>query len=184
MAITLPPFVSASAAFAQRIPRTENFDVVNGPHMENFDLLAGVWNVESHSLKRRMVDEQEWQENHMETEYRILLGGIVAINDTYGTFNGGPMHGIMIRTYDPDPDEWRAQWMSRGYPHLIEQVRGRFANGVGVFYGSETNEGRTFNMRFRWKMISADHAFWEQAYQNPTTREWEVNWTLDLTRNR
>lgn len=127
-----------------------------------------------------MAPQQEWLENHMETEYRILLDGLVAINDTYGTFNGRDMHGIMIRTYDPDKDEWLFQWMSQGYPHLTEQVRGRFNNGIGTFYGTEINEGRTFNMRFRWKMIDEDHAFWEQAYQDPDTKEWEVNWTLDL----
>lgn len=169
-------------AVAETTPRTENFESADGPRMDNFDLLEGVWEVESRSLKQRMAPKQEWLENHMQTEYRILLGGIVAINDTYGTFNGRDMHGIMIRTYDPDKDEWRFQWMSRGSPHLTEQVRGRFKDGVGIFHGTETNEGRTFKMRFRWKMIAKDHAFWEQAYQNPDSEEWEVNWTLDLRR--
>ena len=73
-------------------------------------------------------------------------------------------------------------WMSKGYPHLTEQVRGRFQNGVGVFYGKETNAGRDFRMRFRWKMITEEHAFWEQAYEDPETGEWQVNWTLDLRR--
>lgn len=167
---------------ADSAPRIESFDHADGPRMENFDWLQGIWNVESHSLKRRMSGKAEWLENHMETNYRILLDGLVAINETYGTFNERPMHGIMIRTYDPAIDEWRLQWMSKGYPHLTEQVRGKFENGIGTFYGEETNEGRVFNMRFRWKMISETHAFWEQAYQNPDTLEWEVNWTLDLKR--
>ncbi len=176
--------VSQIAMAAEKAPRTENFEVVDGPYMENFELLEGKWDVESHSLKQRMVGQQEWLENHMETEYRILLGGLVAINDTYGTFNDNDMHGIMIRTYDPDKGEWRFQWMSRGYPHLTEQVRGSFENGVGIFYGTETNQGRTFKMRFRWKMISENHAFWDQAYQDPDTQQWEINWTIDLTRKQ
>lgn len=163
-------------------PRIEDFSRATGPRMENFNMLEGVWAVESHSLQRRMAAEKVWLENHMETEYRILLDGLVAINDTYGSFNNRPMHGIMIRAYDPDKDEWQFHWMSKGYPHLTEQVRGRFENGVGVFYGEEVNEGRTFKMRFRWKMISENHAFWEQSYQDPETGEWEINWTLDLRR--
>lgn len=59
------------------------------------------------------------------------------------------MHSIMIRTYDPDIDEWRFQWMNEGYPHLIEQIRGRFENGVGMFYGSETSADKLFKLRFR-----------------------------------
>lgn len=172
----------ACAAMADGAPGTVDFSVADGPKMENFNLLAGQWNVESHSLKQRMATEQVWLENHMETEYRILLGGLVAVNDTYGKFNGRDMHGIMIRTYEPELDEWLIQWMSRDYPHLTEQVRGRFENGVGVFYGSEVNAQRVFKMRFRWKMITPDHAHWDQSYQDPETLEWEINWTLDLHR--
>lgn len=167
------------AAFDQ----AAKFDNSPGVPMANFDKLHGVWQVESHSLQDRMSGETVWQENHMQTEYRVLLGGLVVVNDTYGTFNGRPMHGLMFRAYDPDKDEWVFQWMSKGYPHLTEQVRGRFENGIGVFYGKETNKGRDFRMRFRWKMISENHAFWEQAYQDPETGGWEVNWTLDLRRN-
>jgi len=169
-------------AWAETAPRIESFEASTGPQMENFNLLEGVWSVESHSLKNRMADEEVWLENHMETTYRILLDGLIAINDTYGTFNDRPMHGIMMRAYDPDKDEWQFHWMSKGYPHLTEQVRGRFENGVGVFYGVETNQGREFRMRFRWKMIADDHAFWEQAYEDPETGAWQVNWTLGLRR--
>ena len=174
-------FLSA-CAHSEQVTTMENFETSTELSMENFYALEGVWDVESRSLKQRMSGDPEWLENHMETTYRVLLGGLVVINDTYGTFNDRPMHGIMIRTYDPDKDEWRFQWMSEGYPHLIEQVRGRFKNGVGAFYGTETYQGRDFKMRFRWKMISADHAFWDQSYQDPESGEWEINWTLDLRR--
>ncbi len=119
-------------------------------------------------------------ENQMETTYRILLDGLVAINDAYGTFNDRPMHGIMIRTYGPDKDEWYFQRISEGYLHLTDQVHGKFENGIGVFYGTETNQGREFRMRFRWKMIDVEHAFWEQVYQDAETGDWQINWTLDL----
>jgi len=180
--IVLYLLIPGLVAQAEEAPRIETFESIAGPPMKNFDCLDGIWNVESHSLKHRMTAEPEWLENHMETNFRILLGGLVAINETYGTFNGRDMHGTMIRTYDPDIDEWRFQWMSIGYPHLTEQVRGRFENGVGVFYGTETNDGRVFKMRFRWKMIDKNHAFWEQAYQDVDSGAWEVNWTLDLRR--
>lgn len=161
---------------------TEASDLQTHLPMENFNPLEGIWDVESRSLKQRMAETEEWQVNHMQTEYRILLGGLVAINDTYGTFNGGDMHGIMIRTYDPEKDEWLFQWMSKGYPHLTEQVRGRFKDGMGVFYGSESHKGTVYPMRFRWKMINENHAYWDQAYQDLVTKEWQINWTLKLTR--
>ncbi|WP_348631959.1 DUF1579 family protein [Pontixanthobacter sp. CEM42] len=185
LALTMLLSISSTAvAQAPEIvqPRTEEFIAAPEQAMENFNMLAGKWQVESRSVRDRLAPNKVWLRNRMETEYRILLEGLVAVNDTYGTFNGRPMHGIMIRTYDPDKDEWYFQWMSKGYPHLTDQVRGSFENGIGVFYGTETHAGKSFKMRFRWKLISANHAFWEQAYQNPETGVWEPNWTLDLTR--
>lgn len=168
-------------AVADSAPHTFE-SIGDGVPMENFSPLEGVWRVTSHSVRERMSNERIWLRNTMETEYRILLGGLVAINDTYGTFNDNPMHGIMIRAYDPDLDEWQFHWMSKGYPHLTEQVRGRFENGIGVFHGKEGYRGKTYDMRFRWKLLSSDHAFWEQSYRNPDTGEWEANWTLELRR--
>ena len=150
--------------------------------MENFNFLEGKWVVYSRSLLERMSTETVWLENTMETEYTILLGGLIALNNTYGTFNNNPMDAVMYRAYDPDKDEWVMHWMSRAYPHLTEQVRGNFKDGVGIFYGTEVNRGRTFKMRFRWVRLAEDHALWDQAYQNPETGEWQTNWVLELTR--
>lgn len=150
--------------------------------MKDFSLLEGKWEVRSESLADRLGENETWQVNQMETHYRILLGGLVAINETYGTFNGRDMHGIMIRTYDPAKDEWLFQWMSKGYPHLTEQVRGRFEKGVGLFYGSETYRGREFKMRFRWRMANENNAYWDQSYHDPVSLDWKVNWKLILTK--
>lgn len=150
--------------------------------MTDFSVLEGKWDVRSESLSDRLGMADEWQINRMETHYRILLDGLVAINDTYGTFDGRDMHGIMIRTYDPGKDEWLFQWMSNGYPHLTEQVRGHFENGVGHFYGREEHRGKEFRMRFRWRMTDENTAFWDQAYQDPVTLDWRTNWKLSLTR--
>ena len=108
--IAMQLLVSVSAIAAphnERAPRIEDFETLAGPAMENFNRLEGVWSVESHSLANRMADDEVWLENHMETTYRVLLDGLVVVNDTYGTFNDRPMHGIMIRAYDPDKDEWQ-----------------------------------------------------------------------------
>lgn len=186
-AASTAPFDTATAQNqtttpAENTSTPHHIDVSSTVPIENFDFLDGVWRIDSRHRSRRMRHSDRWLQNNLETEYQILLGGLVALNQTYGTFNGGPMHGFMVRTYDPDIDEWTMQWMARGHPHLTEQVRGRFHDGVGEFLGSEVNEGRTFAMRFRWFRLAEDRAYWEQSYQDPETGEWEVNWTMDLNR--
>jgi len=148
----------------------------------DFSFMEGTWHVRSHSLRERMADSEEWLENTMETRFTVFLNGLVVVNNTYGTFNGNPMNGLMIRAYDPDKDEWEFRWMSEGYPHLTEQVRGRFADGVGQFYGTETYRGTEYRLRFRWTMVAEDRAYWDQSYQDPETGRWQVNWILEYQR--
>jgi len=169
-------------AVPENLSEALSVDLSNTIPITNFDFLEGVWQIDSRHQRSRMNDDQVWLQNDLETEYQILLGGLVALNQTYGAFNGRPMHGFMMRTYDPDIDQWTMQWMSRGYPHLTEQVRGRFRDGFGEFLGTEVNQGRTFAMRFRWYRLGDDHAYWEQSYQDPDSGEWEVNWMMELRR--
>jgi len=150
--------------------------------VENFDFMEGIWRIDSRHLRRRMRGSTSWVQNDLEGDFTVRLGGYVVMNTNTGTFNGNTMEGFMIRTYDPDTDEWTMRWMSRGYPHLTEQVRGRFADGFGEFFGVEENDGRSFTMRFRWYQLSDGRAYWEQAYQDPDTEEWEINWTMDMHR--
>lgn len=167
-------------AAAQVAPRVESFHPDSVVPMSDFSGLEGVWSVESRSLVDRLAADQVWLLNTMETRFQVLLGGLVVINNTWGTFNDVSMDAIMIRTHDPDLNEWRFQWMSSVYPHLTEQVRGRFENGVGAFHGTEAYGDERFPMRFRWKRLSDDHYFWEQAYQ--IGDGWRPNWTLEFRR--
>lgn len=172
----------AGALGAQVTSRIESFHPDSVIPMHDFTDLVGEWEVESRSLLERMTPTPEWRVDRMRTRFEQPLEGLVAINHTWGMFNDQSMSAIMIRTYDPDRDEWRFQWMSSVYPRLTEQVRGRFTDGTGAFFGCEEYAGVEYEMRFRWKRVGPDHFFWEQAYRDPRSDRWVVNWTLDFTR--
>jgi len=101
---------SQATAPAQNASTPHDIDTSAAIPIENFDFLDGVWRIDSRHRPHRMRHSDAWLQNDLETEYQILLGGIVALNQTYGTFNGDPMHGFMVRTYDPDINEWTMQW--------------------------------------------------------------------------
>jgi len=61
-------------------------------------------------------------------------------------------------------------------------VRGGFKDGVGVFVGEDTLNGRPITVRFRWSEITATSAKWEQAFSPDGGVTWETNWEMDLSR--
>jgi hypothetical protein len=98
----------------------------------------------------------------------------------FGTIDGDDFEGVSVRTFDRESGEWTIYWIDTGDATLREQVRGRFEDGVGTFYGTELYRGTSYRMRFLWKDIEPTSAHWEQAYQDPHTGEWETNWIMEF----
>jgi hypothetical protein len=61
-------------------------------------------------------------------------------------------------------------------------VIGRFENGIGVFEGDDTFEGRPIRCRFVWSEITQDSAKWEQAFSTDDGATWETNWVMHFER--
>jgi hypothetical protein len=61
-------------------------------------------------------------------------------------------------------------------------VRGRFVNGVGVFYADDSLRGKTVKVRFTWTHPTPNTAHWEQAFSGDGGKTWETNWVTDFTR--
>jgi len=63
-------------------------------------------------------------------------------------------------------------------------VKGRFKNGVGIFYAEDTLRGKPIKVRFTWSHITATTARWEQAFSADGGKTWETNWTQKLEKIR
>ncbi|WP_425827676.1 hypothetical protein [Streptomyces fractus] len=59
---------------------------------------------------------------------------------------------------------------------------GGFTDGLGLFHGDDSHDGRDVRVRFTWSGISATTARWEQAFSVDEGRTWLPNWTMDFTR--
>jgi hypothetical protein len=59
---------------------------------------------------------------------------------------------------------------------------GRFENGVGHFYSTDTPRGKTIRVWVTWTRPPPDAARWEQAFSAGGGKTWEVNWVTDFTR--
>lgn len=150
--------------------------------VSNFDFLAGEWSVTNRRLPERLVGCKEWQEFRLDFALTPLMGGLGNVDRMFGEVDGQYYEGVTIRIFDPEKDEWAIHCADTRHPQLVENVRGRFADGVGTFYGMEEYRGNRYLMRFLWMAPSPSEARWEQAFFDPENLLWETNWTMDFAR--
>jgi hypothetical protein len=79
--------------------------------------------------------------------------------------------GLTLRLYDPERAQWSLYWASRRTGTLFPPVVGRFINGKDI------------RARFIWSDITADSAYWEQAFSVDQEQTWVTNWIMESTRS-
>ena len=150
--------------------------------VSNFDFLVGKWSVINRRLPVRLANCTEWQEFRLDFELTALMGGLANVDRMFGEVEEQYFEGVTFRIFDPGKDEWTIHCADTRHPELVENVRGRFTDGVGIFYGMEAYRGSRYLMRFIWKSLSATEARWEQAFFDPANLQWETNWTMDFAK--
>nr|WP_294810271.1 hypothetical protein [uncultured Sphingomonas sp.] len=149
----------------------------------DFDFLHGSWSVQHRRRKQRLAGSSEWEEFAGTLVNWPVLGGQGNIGDNFFARAGGAHRGIGLRTFDPASGEWLSWWLEGRSPTgFATLVRGRFTNGVGVFEGDDTLDGRPVKTRVRWSGITSNAARWEQAMSGDGGATWETNWISDFRR--
>jgi hypothetical protein len=154
--------------------------------LHDFDFLVGQWQVRSRKLKERLADSHDWVEFDGTISMRKLMDGSANVDDTFFNVPGGAYHGVGLRSYDPKTGQWAIWWLDGRDPFgdLDPPVKGRFENGVGIFYADDTLRGKKIRVRFTWSHITPTSAQWEQAYSPDGGKTWEVNWAQQLQRTQ
>jgi hypothetical protein len=152
--------------------------------LHDFDLRAGEWLCHHRRLKERLAGSHEWQEFDGTQSFRLLIDGYANEDENVMNLPDGAYKGVTLRAYDPKTGQWAIWWLDGRTPFgdLDPPVKGRFVNGVGVFYADDTLRGKPVRVRFTWSNITANSAHWEQAFSPDGGKTWELNWVTDFTR--
>jgi hypothetical protein len=148
---------------------------------QDFDFLAGKWNVHNRYLKGRLRSSTEWIEFDGTSEVQPLLNGLGNLDRYSAQRDGKLVKGITVRLLNPDTGEWSLYWADNVRPGALQMpMIGKFQGDTGEFFGEEEVDGKKVLCRFRW--IRGDAPRWEQAFSDDGGASWEVNWVMTMTR--
>ncbi len=171
--VRLAAFVDTNYALKERQPMSTARD---------FDFLVGTWEVANRRLKVRHAGSGDWDEFPGRLTMRPMLGGQANVDEVAFPTKG--WSGLTLRLFNPATKQWSIYWVNSREVVMTTPVVGSFRDGIGEFYGDDTDEGRAIRVRYRWSGITATSARWEQAFSTDGGRTWETNWTAQFRRVR
>jgi hypothetical protein len=148
----------------------------------DFDFWMGRWNVRNRRLVRRLAGCDEWDEFDAKVAARPLPGGL-GNEDVFCSDYGGGFVGMSFRLFDPETGLWSIYWTDTRRAGLLDPpVIGSFSDGIGIFEGDDTFDGRPIRVRFVWSGVDGPTPRWEQAFSEDGGETWETNWVMDFMR--
>jgi len=170
------------AQASQDDPRRADQQDLSGLH--DFDRRFGEWQVHHRRLKQRLAGSHAWEEFDGTQTVWPLMDGWANADDNVFDMPGGTYRGVSLRSYDPQTGQWAIWWLDGRNPfnNLDPPVKGRFANGVGLFYADDTLRGKPIRVCYTWSDMTPTSAHWEQAFSADGGKTWETNWISDFHR--
>ncbi|HEX9391993.1 MAG TPA: hypothetical protein VF928_11835 [Usitatibacteraceae bacterium] len=155
----------------------------------DFDFYMGHWLIRNQRLVKRLAGCTDWETFEAVGHARKLPGGIGNYDDFIAREWRPGFVGMSFRVFSPVTGKWSIYWLDNqtggldaATGHLTPPVVGGFRDGVGIFTGDDTFDGRPIKVEYKWSDIGADSARWEQAFSADGGRTWECNWIMDMTR--
>jgi len=166
-------------SYISAIVELMNQDSTQDP-TNDFDFLAGSWNIHHRRLKQRHVGSSEWDEFSGISQVRLLLGGVMNVDENI--FPSLGWSGATVRIFNRQTQQWSIYWVNSAEGRLQAPVVGRFEDNVGEFFGDDTDQGLPIKVRYRWRRQGTDQAHWDQAFSWDGGETWETNWTMAFNR--
>jgi hypothetical protein len=146
----------------------------------DFDFLVGEWDIHNRRRRSALGGDDNWYEMQANMVAYTYFNGAVSFDE--GWFPTEGFRGATFRLYDPVQKTWSIHWINSLRGILETPVIGSFTpDGVGIFEGPDSWEGRPIDVRFRWT-AGTDTASWEQSFSTDDGETWHPNWQMTHTR--
>jgi len=152
---------------------------------DDFDFVIGDWCVTHRRLKARLANCNDWLVFDGKMSTQKILGGYGNIEDNILQLPEETVRAIALRSYDLNTRKWSIWWLDGRFPGQIDvPVVGDFVDGVGTFFANDTFQDMPIVVKFVWRQLSEDRLHWEQAFSSDAGSSWEINWTMEFTRQQ
>ncbi|HLT91146.1 MAG TPA: hypothetical protein VKZ85_09400 [Woeseiaceae bacterium] len=168
--LATPPDAARSVRAAEPAPAAER------DGSRDFDFCIGTWRTDVRVLSNRLSESAEWLEFAGTSVVRPIWGGRANLVELDVEGPGGRIVGLNLRLYDPRSGEWSLHYANARNGALTPPVTGRFVDGRGEFFGTETVDGREVLVRFVISPVSSTEWRYEQAFSADGGATWETNW--------
>ncbi len=146
-----------------------------------FAFQTGCWQVRHRKLRTRLSGDSRWVEFGGTCQAWEILAGTGNLDDHWLDDPEGAYAAATVRRLEPDGN-WAIWWIDSRRADLDSAMLGGFEDGIGLFYGTDTLDGKRIDVRFSWSEIATDSARWEQAFSPDQGNSWETNWVMDFLR--
>lgn len=147
-----------------------------------FDFLLGSWSVKHRRLKKRLVQNTEWEEFPGTLDVRPILHGLGNVDENVLDTPAGRYLATSLRVFEPQSALWSVYWIDGRTAGIDKPVIGKFEGNIGQFYNDDLLGDRPIKVRFTYRDLGPRKANWDQAFSADGGHTWEVNWTMDFTR--
>jgi hypothetical protein len=147
-----------------------------------FDFLIGRWSVRHRRLKHRLAQCRDWEEFPGTLDVKPILHGLGNVDENVLNAPSGSYLATSLRVFDRRSGNWSIYWVDGQRTGIDKPVVGRFNGPVGRFYNDDEFEGCTVRVRFTYRDLGPVRAAWDQAFSTDAGKSWEINWTMDFSR--
>jgi hypothetical protein len=140
----------------------------------DFDFLAGNWRIEHYW---RASPDAEWISFRGEATCWTILGGIGSVEEL--RIPARDFSGMGLRLLDVEKRVWSDFWVNAKSGVLArEGTTGSFENGVGIFIGDDTDDGRPLLAGGLWDQITPTRCRWRQVVSRDAGQTWQHTWVM------
>jgi hypothetical protein len=173
----------ACAGAGAALPFSPAFSAAASRHDADWDWLLGSWDVWHVRLRKRLANNNDWDEFAGKSAFWKTLGGLGNCDENLLHIPTGTYRGLSVRSFDPVTSKWSIWWLDgRMAGSLDPPVVGGFTGDEAEFFGPDVFDGRPVTVRFRWHEVRSKRPHWDQALSTDGGKTWEINWRNYFTR--
>lgn len=140
----------------------------------DFNFLAGEWRI--HHFWRNSVDAA-WIEFDGEATCWTILGGVGSVEELRIPVRD--FNGMGLRLLDVEKRVWADHWVNaKGGVLARDGQAGSFENGVGIFIGDDTDDGKPIKAGGVWDQITPKSCRWRQVVSRDAGKTWQHTWVM------